>query len=209
MIITTPPERQGRVRCDVPRMRLAALAAACLALLPGCSAPSFNGVVFDPPESAPALRLRDSSGVAFDLAGQRGNVVLIFFGYTHCPDICPTTLADWKHVSDSLGTKREQVRFLFVSVDPERDLPAPVQRYAARFGAGFRGLTGTRAEIDTLLHAWKLAAYRDGVPTDTGASYLMAHPSQVFVVDRNGKLRLMHRAGLTVPQIAADIRSLL
>jgi protein SCO1 len=209
MIITPHAEWQGRVRRAAGRTRGIAIATACFALLGGCSTPAFNGVAFDPPEIAPALRLRDSSAAPFDLASERGKVVLLFFGYTHCPDICPTTLADWKHVADSLGTAREKVRFVFVSVDPERDLPAPVQRYAARFAPEFLGLTGTRSEIDTLLKGWNIAAYRDGVPTDTGTSYLMAHPSQVFVVDRDGRLRLMHRAGLSVSQITADIRSLL
>jgi protein SCO1 len=189
--------------------RIRALWTAASLSVGACSQPAFNGVTFDPPEKAPALRLRDSSNAQFDLANERGKVVLIFFGYTHCPDVCPTTLADWKHVSDSLGTERDKVRFLFVSVDPERDLAALVQRYAARFAPGFLGLTGTRTEIDALLKGWNIAAYRDGVPSDTASSYLMAHPSQVFVVDRDGRLRLMHRAGLTVPQITADIRSLL
>jgi protein SCO1 len=209
MIITSPVEGQLCIRRVASYTRSCAHWTATLLLLVACGAPSFNGVAFEQPESAPQLRLRDSSGTPFDLAGERGKVVLIFFGYTHCPDVCPTTLADWKHVADSLGTKRERVRFLFVSVDPERDLPASVQRYAARFDPMFLGLTGTRTAVDTLLSNWKIAAYRDGVPSDTGVSYLMAHPSQVFVVDRDGKLRLMHRAGLTVQQITADIRGLL
>ena len=184
------------------------LIATLTAALVACASPAFNGVVLDPPEEAPTLRLSDSLGVPFDVAQQRGKVVLLFFGYTHCPDVCPTTLVDWRHVVDSLGTKAGDVRFVFVSLDPERDTPALTQRYAARFSPSFVGLTGTRAGIDSLTSAWKFAAFRDGAPTDT-STYTITHPSQVFVIDPSGMLRLMQRPGLTTAQVAADIRALL
>ena len=188
----------------------APLGLAALALLAACSTPAFNGVVLDPPEAAPALQLADSTGAAFDLAAQKGKVVLIFFGYTHCPDVCPPTLLDWRHAADSLGASAaSKVRFVFVSVDPERDTPALAQRYADRFAPAFIGLTGTRPQVDAMLASWKLAAFRDGTPGDTSMTYTVSHPSQVFVVDRDGKLRLMHRAGLTPAQIASDIKALL
>ena len=177
--------------------------------LGGCATQDFNGVVLDPPEPAPALALTDSAGAEFSLSGQRGKVVLVFFGYTHCPDICPTTLLEWKKAAAELGSDAESVRFVFVSVDPERDTPAVVQRYAGRFDARFTGLSGSREQIDAMLRQWKLAAFRDGVPGDTTSVYTVSHPSQVFVVDPEGQLRLMHRAGLTPAQITADIRALL
>ena len=189
-------------------MRLVALAV--LLLLPACSTgPVFNGIVLDPPETAPPLRLADSAGTRFDLGAENGKVALVFFGYTHCPDVCPTTLVDWRHATDSLGSKAADVRFIFVSVDPDRDSPAVAQRYAARFSPAFLGLTGTSAEIEAIKTAWKIAAYRDGVPSDTTTTYTVSHPSQVFVIDRDGKLRLMHRQGLTPAQIASDIKALL
>ncbi len=190
------------------RMRPFALVG--LLLLAACSAaPAFNGVVLDPPDAAPPLRLSDSAGAGFDLGAEKGKVALVFFGYTHCPDVCPTTLVDWRHVADSLGSKAADVRFVFVSVDPDRDTPAVVQRYAARFSPTFIGLTGTPAQIDAIKTAWKIASYRDGVQSDTTTTYTVTHPSQVFVIDRDGKLRLMHRQGLTPAQITADIRALL
>ena len=106
-----------------------------VAALVSCAAPHFNGVVLDPPDAAPALRLADSAGQVFDLAAERGKVVLVFFGYTQCPDVCPTTLLDWKRAADSLGEQLSRARFVFVSVDPERDTPAAAQRYASRFSA--------------------------------------------------------------------------
>ncbi len=185
------------------------LRTCLLLLVASCASPDFNGIVLDPPDPAPRLRLADSTGAAFDLSVEKGKVVLVFFGYTHCPDVCPTTLLDWRRASDSLGKKAAGVRFVFVSVDPERDTPAIAQRYAARFAPSFIGATGSRAEIDALLADWKLAAFRDGPPGEPAATYTVSHPSQVFVIDRDGKLRLMHRAGLTPAQIAADIRALL
>ncbi len=186
-----------------------ALGTALLALAVACSGPRFNGVELDPSEPAPSLTLADSSGTRFDLGAEKGKVVLVFFGYTHCPDVCPTTLVDWRHAADSLGKAASKVRFVFVSVDPERDTPAVSQRYAARFNPAFLGLTGSRSDIDAMLRNWKLAAFRDGIPGDSSMTYTVSHPSQVFVVDREGQLRLMHRAGLTPVQIAADIRALL
>ena len=174
-----------------------------------CTSPTFNGVELSPAEPAPALRLADSAGRVFDLATERGKVVLVFFGYTHCPDICPTTLADWKRAADSLRALNLKTRFVFVSVDPERDTPGVAQRYAARFSPAFIGLTGSRAQIDSALAGWRLGAFRDGIPGDTGSSYTVSHPSQVFVIDPAGQLRLMHRAGLTPMQIRDDIRALL
>jgi protein SCO1 len=186
------------------------LASLCLAtLLAGCGAPSFNGAALEPPEPAPRLVLTDSAGTTFDLAAERGKVVLLFFGYTHCPDVCPTTLLDWRHAADSLGADAQRVRFVFISVDPERDTPAGAQRYASRFSPGFVGLTGTRAQVDTLMREWKIAAFRDGVPGDTSSRYTVSHPSQVFVVDGRGALRVLQHAGLTPAQIASDIAALL
>ena len=175
----------------------------------GCAPTRFNGDVLDPPEAAQPLELADSTGATFSLDGERGKVVLVFFGYTHCPDICPTTLLDWKKAAAVLGQDADKVRFLFVSVDPERDTPGMAQRYAARISPAFTGLSGSREQIDVLLRRWKLAAFRDGVPGDTSSVYTVSHPSQVFVVDPKGRLRLLHRAGLTPAQIASDIRALL
>jgi protein SCO1 len=189
-------------------MRSPLVTSLSLALV-ACASPSFNGVVFEPAERAPAIQLADSSGTPFELARQHGKVVLVFFGYTHCPDVCPTTLVDWRHVADSLGTQAAAVRFVFISVDPERDTPASTQRYAARFSPGFLGLTGTSMQIDSLKSAWNIAAFRDGGAADTTSTYTVSHPSQVFVIDTDGKLRLMQRPGLTTTQVAADIRALL
>ena len=174
-----------------------------------CTPPSYNGIVIDPPADAPPFRLADSTGAVFDLAAQRGKVVLVFFGYTHCPDVCPTTLLEWKKAAAALGGDADKVRFVFVSVDPERDTPAIAQRYAARFSPTFAGLTGSRAQIDSLMGNWKVTAFREGVPSDSNTSYTVSHPSLTYVLDGAGQLRLLHRPGLTPAQISSDIRELL
>jgi protein SCO1 len=209
MITITSPSGETDYLAAIHSIMRLFFTACLLTLVAGCGAPSFNGVALEPPEPAPALRLTDSTGAPFDLAQQKGKVVLVFFGYTHCPDVCPTTLVDWRHAADSLGAKAADTRFVFVSVDPERDTPAIAQRYAARFSPAFVGLTGTRTVIDSTMFAWKIASFRDGGASDSSATYTVSHPSQVFVVDRSGRLRVMHRAGLTPAQIAADIRALL
>jgi protein SCO1 len=210
-MITIIPGLRETFRDDgyLATMRRLALAATLICAVTACSSPAFNGVVLEPAEAAPAIQLSDSTGAPFELSKQRGKVVLVFFGYTHCPDVCPTTLVDWRHVADSLGARAADVRFVFVSVDAERDTPALAQRYAARFSPTFVGLTGNRAQIDALKSTWKIAAFRDGNPSDTTSTYTVSHPSQVFVIDGSGKLRLMQRPGLTTSQVASDIRALL
>ena len=183
---------------------MAALAAALVA----CT-PDFHGVVLDPPDPAPPLALVDSTGAPFDLAAERGKVVLVFFGYTHCPDVCPTTLADWHRARQALGDDASQVRWVFVSVDPERDDPRAAHRYAAKFDPAFVGLSGTPSQVAATLAQWKIGAHRDDAGRDTTVSYTVSHPSTVFVIDREGRQRLLHRLGLPADQVAADVRALL
>src|SRR6266436_4631150 len=103
------------------RLRLSTLAALALALSLGCGGPPFHGFVVDPPTPASSLRLPDGGGGQFDLKDERGRAVLVYFGYTCCPDICPRTLTVWAQARRLLGPRAERVRFVFVSVDPGRD----------------------------------------------------------------------------------------
>lgn len=181
---------------------MAAMAAALVA----CT-PDFHGVVLDPPDPAPPLALVDSTGTPFDLAAQRGKVVLVFFGYTHCPDICPTTLADWRRAKALLGDDARDVRWVFVSVDAERDTPRAAHRYAARFDPEFIGLSGTPTAVTAALAQWRIGSFRDAGGTD--GTYTVSHPSSVYVIDREGRHRLLQRSGLPPAQVAEDIRNLL
>jgi protein SCO1/2 len=145
----------------------------------------------------------------FDLAratADSGRAALVFFGYTHCPDVCPTTLHDWVRVKRALGADSTRVRFLFVTVDPERDTAPAVARYVAAIDSGFVGLAGTRAEVDAVQRAWGIGAFREGGDDST---YTVAHPAQVFAVDPAGRLRLTYSLGARPDHVADDLRRLL
>lgn len=182
------------------------LAALPLLIVAGCREP-LRGIVFEDPEPAAALVFTDAEGKAFDLAAQKGAVVLVYFGYTHCPDVCPTTLSDWASAKRALGEDAERVRFVFVSVDPGRDSPELALAYARQFDASFVGVTGTAAELETLKTAWRIAAYPEGDPRTR--NYTVAHPAHTYVVDTQGRLRVLYEPGVRGEELAEDIRKLL
>jgi protein SCO1/2 len=180
------------------------------------------GTPVPPSMPAPALRLAEPGGRPFDLAAERGRVVLVFFGYTNCPDICPTTLAQWKRVEGRLGADSAKVRFVFVSVDPERDTPEIAKAYAQRFDSSFVGLTGTRAEVEAAERGFRVSSFREPAPT-TGATghaahdphaahapagYTVAHTSRVFVIDPSGRWRLILPASASADAMLSDVRRL-
>jgi protein SCO1/2 len=176
--------------------------AAC-----GAKPPSFSGTAFDPPEPAPAVTLHRADGAPFSLRDQRGDVVLVFFGYTHCPDMCPTTLSDWARVRRALGDDARRVRFVFVSVDPARDTPVGVQAYAARFDSSFVGLTGDSTTLAALQRAFHVTSGRED--TGSASGYAVTHASQTFVIDPRGRLRLLYSFGMPTDGVVSDIRTLL
>jgi protein SCO1/2 len=192
---------------------------AILALLPlACSPPhEWRGSPVDPPAPAPALALTGAAGRRFDLAGERGKVVLVFFGYTRCPDVCPTTLADWAKARRALGADTADVRFVFVSVDTERDPPDSAAAYARRFDPSFVGLSGSAPELEAVRAAWGIAATPETPEAATAASHaghgapttMIGHTPRTFVVDREGRLRLLFDAGVRADDVASDVRALL
>lgn len=181
---------------------LVVLLAAC-----GAQPVSFAGTAYEPPERAPELSLRRADGSTFSLREQQGNVVLLFFGYTHCPDVCPTTLSDWARVKRALGDDARHVRFVFVSVDPARDTPAGVQAYVARFDSSFVGVTGDSATLAAIQHAFHVSSSRE--ETGSANGYAVTHASQTFVVDPRGRLRLLYSFGMPSDGVVSDIRTLL
>lgn len=189
-------------------MRTGALrAVALLAIgLAACDAP-LRGIVMEDPEPAAPLVMTDAEGRTFDLAATRDTVVLLYFGYTHCPDVCPTTLSDWASARRALGERAGRVRFVFVSVDPERDTREVALAYARQFDRTFVGLSPTEAELEALKAAWRFAAYPEG-DTRTKA-YTMAHPAHTYVVDRQGRLRVLYEPGVRGEELADDLRKLL
>ncbi len=182
-----------------------ALAAALLVLLAplvvaGCSSgPAFTAypggagslppvgqadTAYDPARPAPALQLTDQGGRPFDLASLRGTPVFVYFGYTHCPDVCPTTLVDLRTAIAASGVP---ARVVFVSVDPARDTPAALKTYLDAYKAGFIGLTGTADQIAAVAKAWGVGYQADS--PDAKGDYAVTHTAEAFLVDGAGMLR--------------------
>ncbi len=145
---------------------------------------SQSDTVYSPARPAPVLQLTDQDGRPFDLASLHGSVVLVYFGYSHCPDVCPTTLVDLRTAITSSGVAAKVV---FVSVDPARDTPAVLKTYLDAYKAGFIGLTGTAAEIAPAAKAWGVGYQAD--PPDSNGNYAVTHTAETFLVDGAGVLR--------------------
>ena len=143
----------------------------------------------------------------FSLADQKGSVVFLYFGYTHCPDVCPTTLSDWKRIKTALGRDASRVRFVFISVDPARDDPATLQHYVSTFDPSFIGATGDSATLAHIERSFHVMSGRE--ETGSANGYAVIHPSQTFVVDKRGNLMLLYSFGTNTSDIVADIRQLL
>ncbi len=181
------------------------IATAVAGVACGSDAP-LHGVVVDPAQGAPRVRLTDARGVPFDLDAERGQrTVALFFGYTHCPDVCPTTLADWARARRALGSGASKVRWVFVSVDPQRDTPDVAARYAQQFDSAFIGLAPTPAQLDTLQATWGFTVAREVDPANPSA-YAVSHPAGTFVIDRAGRIREILKANTSGEDIAADLR---
>ncbi len=152
--------------------------------------------------------LTDHDGQRFTLASQKGKVVLIFFGYTFCPDACPTTLSKLTSVYRKLEGDAARVKTLYISVDPERDTPAVLKADLENFRLDAIGLTGSKAEIDQVVAAYG-AAY-EIVPTpESAAKYTVAHTTSLYALDPDGRVRLRFSYEASVDEIVAGIRAIL
>jgi protein SCO1/2 len=188
-------------------LALASLAAAgCDKLLPGAATP-FNGVDITGSDLGPDFRLTDHNGKERTLADFRGKAVALFFGYTHCPDVCPTTLSEMANALRALGPDGQRVQVLFVTVDPKRDTPELLRNYVPAFNPAFLGLYGDVAATAKVTRDFKI--YAAERPGRTPESYTVDHSAQTLVFDPQGRLRLMLPYGLPGDKIAADLRILL
>ncbi len=167
----------------------------------------FHGVAMVPPRDVPAIAFTRADGSSYALAPADDELLVLSFGYTHCPDVCPTTLADWKRVKQGLGKDGERVRFVFITVDPERDTPELTDRYAKQFDPSFVGLSGDSATTAQALRAFDALAVKD--PTVTASGYLVSHSSQVFLVDGRRRLVAMYSFGSGWDALLADLEKLL
>ena len=192
--------------------RLILLAAAGTTVLAGCdsgssSKPAFKAVDITGADYAKELNLKDADGRPRQLSDFKGKVTVVFFGFTQCPDVCPTTLAELAQVKQMLGADGARVQGVFVTVDPERDTPELLKAYVGNFGADFVALHGTPDEIKAAAKAFKV--FYNKVPGKTDTSYTMDHTAGSYVFDSQGRVRLFTRYGSGAEALAADLRILL
>jgi protein SCO1/2 len=163
-----------------------AAATPSVMMLPGATTPPMGArdTAYNPARPAPQLQLTDQDGKPFDLTSLRGTPVFVYFGYTHCPDVCPTTLAD---VRAAIQQAAVTAKVVMVTVDPARDSASWMKTYLDAYKAGFIGLTGTDAQIAAAAAAWGVSYKAE--PADSNGNYAMTHTSEVYLVDASGTLR--------------------
>jgi protein SCO1/2 len=185
---------------------LASLAGTGLA---ACSEkkPSFNAVDITGADYAKGFTLSDADGKQRTLADFKGKVVVMFFGYAQCPDVCPTTMSEMAQVKQQLGRDGDKLQVLFVTVDPERDTPPVMKAYMGAFDPGFVALIPTPEQLPALAKDYKV--YYKKVEGKTPTSYSMDHSAASFVYDTEGRLRLYARYGAGVPAMVSDLKALL
>ena len=152
--------------------------------------------------------LPDTNGQVRTVADYRGKIVVLVFGYTHCPDVCPETMARLMQVLAKLGPDAKQVRILFITVDPARDTPKALHDYVGAFDAEHaRGLTGTDSQIEALAKRYRVAYQME--KRDPSGNYDVTHSSAVYVFDAEGRARLLATDSDTPDQIAQDLRRII
>ena len=182
---------------------VAAIGAGGLALI---DARSSDATSTTQPSVVAAFELTGHDGVVRTAEDFRGQWGLVFFGFTNCPDICPTTLAEIAQVMDDLGAQADTVQPLFISVDSERDRPEALAEYVPQFHPTILGLAGTPEQIEAAAAFFKI--YYERVPEETAPDgYTMGHTSQVFLFDPEGRFVRLYGYGTPAPEITADLRT--
>ncbi len=167
----------------------------------------FHGTVVNSTRPATDFTLTTAGGRRVSLSDFRGKVVLLFFGFRFCPDICPTTLFEMKQALQALGPDADRVQVLMVTIDPERDTPDLIHEHVSRYDPRFIGLSGMPDEIAAA--ATPFGIYYAREPGSANTEYLMTHTASVTVVDQNGYVRVIYPFGTPSADVAADIKALL
>ncbi|PQO91150.1 SCO family protein [Massilia phosphatilytica] len=193
-------------------LSLAAVCALTVSLaacdkLPGKQKVSFQNTDVTGLDYAKGFALTDHTGKPRTLADFKGKAVVVFFGYTQCPDVCPTTMAEMASVMQKLGPLADQVQVLFITLDPERDTQELLANYVPAFDKRFLGLRGTPEQ--TAKTAKEFKVFYSKVPGTDPGSYTIDHTAGSYVFDRDGRLRLFIRHGQGPDPIVHDLRQLL
>jgi protein SCO1/2 len=179
-----------------------------LSLLSGCGRPhTFGGTELKPAAPASEIALTDQYGKSFSLSAQRGKVVLMYFGYTACPDVCPATLGTFKSVRQQLGSAADNLRLVFITVDPDRDTPDVLRAYLGRVDPAILGLSGPRDALAAAAKAYGVHFAVNPALDPTGHS--VEHTDRIFAVDRAGNWRVLYTADVEPSVLAADVQALL
>lgn len=217
----TPRSRFGRSavssrRAWLRRAQALGLALLCGVALTACNdtvsaragaTPAFRGVDITGAEYARTLSLTDQHGQPRTLADFKGKVTLVFFGFTQCPDVCPSTMAELAQIRAKLGADGNRVQGVFVTLDPERDTPELLQAYMAGFDPSFIALRGTLEQ--TAAAAKEFKVFYAKVPGKSPGSYSLDHTAGSYVLDTHGKVRLFVRYGSGPEALTADLKVLL
>jgi protein SCO1/2 len=180
----------------------ASLASACTE-----SRTQFNAIDLTGADYAKDFRMPDAEGRVRGLADFKGQVVAVFFGFTQCPDVCPTTLAELAEAKKQLGAKGEKVQVVFVTVDPERDTPELLKAYMVNFDPRAIALRGTPEQLAEMAKDFKV--YYKKIEGKTPGTYTMDHSAATYIYDPQGRLRLYSRYGSGPQSLASDIGKLL
>jgi protein SCO1/2 len=168
----------------------------------------YAGTVMQAPTEAPPMDdLIDDAGQPIDLTAYRGDLVVVFFGYTHCPDVCPTTLANVDRALDEMGSDAARVHLLMVSVDPARDTPQQMADYLGAFDPTFRGATGDLDAVERVAATYGVFFAR-GEDLD-GGGYAVDHTASLMAIDTEGHLRIVWPTDVRADALASDLRELL
>lgn len=190
------------------RFLLVAALCSFAAMLNGCSQEKSWGLANITGVVSPlAFSLTDDAGRKVTADTYRGKIVMLYFGYTHCPDVCPTTLADLSQALSKLGAGTSKVRILFVTVDPKRDTPQLLESYTRAFGPEFVGLRTDDPELRRLTKRYRVT-YSLGTP-DARGNYEVTHSSAVFIFDGTGKARLLAQSSDSPTAISRDLQQLI
>jgi len=181
-----------------------------LVLLAACSSYRYHGIPYEPSPAAPPIEGTNWDGASFVISSLQGKVALVFFGYTSCPDICPTTLAELRVLHEQLGAHAKDVAVVFVSVDPERDTPQRLGEYVPLFNPAFYGIHIEQASLESVKKAYGVIAEKVLYnPQDSAAGYSIDHTARLYLIDRSGRLVTSYPYGSPVENIQKDVEHLL
>ena len=195
----------GSIFFVIYRLRMPSTTSSGAAIVDSSS--YFDGVTpIDPPRKVADFTLTGTDGQPLSLSDLYGKVTLLYFGYTHCPDVCPLTLGDFKRVKDKLGDNASKVNFLMVSVDGARDTPEQMKRFLSGFDPSFVGMTGNTDQLQAIAPDYDLYFHAN---VEEGENYTVDHTASIFVIDPEGNLRMSFTFGTDPDVIVGHLKDLL